>query len=64
MPFCSYYMLDITPTAQEAAPLLALLAPCWRGLLAAGVCACWAVAVGLVLEAVDWVERRRDGNSR
>jgi len=49
--------VDITLIAQEAAPSLALLAPSWRGLLAAGV---WAV--GLVLVAVDWVERR--GKSR
>ena len=51
-------MLDITPMAQEAAPLLALLAPSWRGLLAAVVCACWAWAVGMGLTVVDWVERR------
>ena len=51
-------ILDITPTAQEAVPLLALLAPSWRGLLAACVCAVVAWAVGLGLAAVDWVERR------
>jgi hypothetical protein len=55
--------LDITLTAQEAAPpVLALLAPCWRGLLAVGVCACWALAVGLGLSVVDWVERRQDND--
>jgi len=50
--------LDITPATQEAVPLLALLAPSWRGLLAAVVCACWALAVGMGLALVDWVERR------
>ena len=51
--------LDITLTAQEAAPSLALLAPCWRGLLAAGVCAAMAWTAGLVLVAVDAWERER-----
>ena len=50
--------LDITPTMREAVPLLALLAPSWRGLLAAVVCAVWALAVGMGLTVVDWIERR------
>ena len=41
--------------------LLALLAPRLRGLLAAGVCAAWALAVGLALTVVDRVTRGRRG---
>jgi len=52
--------LDIIPMAQEVAPSLALLAPCWRGLLALCVCAAVAWAVGLWLTVVDWVEKRDD----
>ena len=50
--------LDITLTAEKATlPVLALLAPCWRGLLATCVCAAVAWAVGLGLVVVDWMER-------
>jgi len=50
--------LDITLTAQKAIlPVLALLSPPLRGLLAAVVCAAWAVGIGLWLTIIDWTER-------
>jgi len=52
-------ILDITLEAQKVTlPVLALLGPYLRGLLAACVCAAWAVAAGMGLTLVDWVERR------